>query len=168
MATTNIKRQKELPIEELKRIFYYDFNTETLRWKIRTKKTLPGSPAGAANKSGHMMVSYNNEKFYVHRVVFALFNNRWPNGIIDHIDRNRGNNNPNNLREADDNQNNYNMKMRIDNSSGVRGVSKHCGGWHAEVQAKGIRYRKWFKSKEKAIKWAIETRKQVFGEFFNG
>jgi hypothetical protein len=58
-----------------------------------------------------------------HRVVFAMHYGRWPNGHIDHIDRDPSNNRPENLREASNQQNAFNRKLKATNTSGYRGVS---------------------------------------------
>ena len=58
----------------------------------------------------------------VHRVVFALYNNRWPSCAIDHINGDRRDNRPSNLREATAEQNAQNRGVHSNNLSGYIGV----------------------------------------------
>lgn len=64
-----------------------------------------------------------NTTIYMHRLVAKLMGLN-PNSDIDHKDRNRFNNQRNNLREATQTQNNGNMSLRKDNLVKLKGVSK--------------------------------------------
>jgi len=48
-------------------------------------------------------VKYRGKKITLsaHRVVFALVHGQWPTLVVDHIDRDRLNNRPSNLRDVD-------------------------------------------------------------------
>ena len=61
--------------------------------------------------------------YLAHRVVFALHHGRWPSAFVDHIDRNRLNNRPENLREASAKQNNWNRRVKRGATSAMKGVS---------------------------------------------
>jgi hypothetical protein len=70
----------------------------------------------------------------VHRLIFALHNGRFPNKDIDHINHNRSDNRPENLREVDKAENNKNYSKYSNNSSGITGVSKKGKKWQARIQ----------------------------------
>lgn len=61
------------------------------------------------------------------------------NGCIDHIDRNKLNNQFKNLRLATVNQNQYNCVAQVNNSSGFKGVSRirKSSKWLAQIRANG-------------------------------
>lgn len=160
MATTNINRKKEIPIKDLKAVFYIE--SGALKWKSdRSAGTKAGDIAGYPNKAGYYDVSFRKVRYYAHRIVFAMTHNRWPEGVIDHVDKNKANNDPSNLRDVTDSKNNFNQKIKSLNTSGAVGVSSHSGGWSGEVRAYGVRYRKWFKEFEDAASWVEKTRKRV-------
>jgi hypothetical protein len=77
--------------------------------------------------------------FYAHRVIWAIKNGEWPNGVIDHRNRSRQFNKTDNLRDVTREQNQRNMKRNARNKSGVNGVfwnnEKKC--WTARIRSGG-------------------------------
>lgn len=59
--------------------------------------------------------------------------------LIDHVNGNGLDNRRANLRWATDQQNKHNARVRIDSTSGVKGVcwSKHAGKWRAQIGLHG-------------------------------
>ena len=77
---------------------------------------------------------------HVHRIVAEAFLGPRPTGRqVDHIDRNRFNNAACNLRYVTPSQNAQNSGLRIDNTSGVKGVfwDKRKGKWIAQIGCEG-------------------------------
>lgn len=131
-----------------------------LRWKQRPTDMFEGSPedrerlcktwntrfagkeAGAVSKATkYKRVSILGIPMKFHRVVFALHNGRWPDGVVDHEDGVELENGPQNLRSVDQATNMKNQKRRITNSSGVMGVS-FCNrrkNWCTYIHADGRR-----------------------------
>ena len=70
------------------------------------------------------MLNFNGESHNLHRLVFVLYNkvNIDSNIVIDHIDRNKTNNHPSNLRATDYFGNNRNSSDYSCNKSGHRGI----------------------------------------------
>lgn len=101
----------------------------------------PGDPAGALTHNGYVMCTVEGERMQAHKIVWALENNCFPQpGFdIDHIDGDKTNNSPDNLRLATRSQNNYNARKRRNNTSGFKGVSfdKSRGRWDARIRAEG-------------------------------
>ena len=58
---------------------------------------------------------------------------------VDHIDRNRANNRRENLRSCHKTENLWNVGLRTDNSSGVRGVNFSDGYYVARISVHGKR-----------------------------
>lgn len=94
-----------------------------------------GQPAGGKTLNGYYSVKIESKSFFAHRVVYALsrettlFNDLF----IDHIDRNKQNNHPDNLRLATRSLNSINRFVRKPtkinplNTSGVTNVYFHSG-----------------------------------------
>ncbi len=70
---------------------------------------------------------------FMHRLINATP----PDGITDHIDRDRLNNRRRNLRTASRSVNSLNGDVPVTNRSGYRGVSWHSGKWRAAIVVNG-------------------------------
>jgi len=94
------------------------------------------------NGSGYIIVRVDNVLLRAHRVAWALVNNEWPAGEIDHINGNPSDNRLDNLRIANRLQNMKNIKKPKTNKSGYKGVSWHKQGkfWQAHIRADGKNY----------------------------
>ena len=97
--------------------------------------------------------------FGVHRLIaIAFIPNPEHKTQVDHIDTNRLNNKLDNLRWASNSENNYNSKIRTDNTSGSKGVyfDKSSNKWRVQINVNGKRlYVGRFTKKEDAIKARI-------------
>jgi hypothetical protein len=84
-------------------------------------------------------VSISGAFYRVHRIVFFMHYGYEPEFGVDHIDCNRKNNRPSNLRPATDQQNVGNIKPPRHNTSGFKGVYRHSRGakWCAQIKRNG-------------------------------
>jgi len=73
---------------------------------------------------GYYRMKAYGKTWLVHRVIFAIYEGWWPD-MVDHIDRDKTNNQLSNLRAARRNQNTVNSRPRSDNTTGWRGVIYH-------------------------------------------
>ena len=71
-----------------------------------------------------------------HRMIFYLVHGYLPEEV-DHIDENKHNNHPLNLRAATRSQNKMNVRVISSNSTGYIGVCKHRNKWQASITVKG-------------------------------
>jgi hypothetical protein len=110
-------------------LFYYK-DGELYNKITRNNRSIKDKIAGTLCKNGYKQVTINNKSFMVHRIIFALHYKYLPEEI-DHIDRNRLNNNIENLRAADRSINNKNIDYfykkgkpiyQTNQQSGYRGV----------------------------------------------
>ena len=107
------------------------------KWNAR----YAGRPAGTTYK-GYIRVCLTIDgrhvMFRAHRIAFFVLHGRAPVGDIDHIDGDRSNNRPCNLREASRSENMRNAKAPVTNTSGVVGVTwdKSEGSWKAQANSK--------------------------------
>lgn len=126
------KHVKPVVYELLKNYFYIDETSPSgLRWSVDIKswdghksQVKAGQVAGTMTKLGYWETHLDNACYKVHRIVWALFNKQDTptNKIVDHINRNRGDNSPENLRIVSAEQNALNVGLRKNNTSGVKGV----------------------------------------------
>lgn len=65
-----------------------------------------------AKSDGYYQVHYLGRILPAHHVVWFLTTGEWPKDIIDHIDRNKSNNRPDNLREVNDELNQRNKGQK--------------------------------------------------------
>ena len=106
----------------------------------RHSKQRKGDSPKAVSKEGYLRVTVSRKGYLVHRIVFLMSYGYLPE-CIDHIDRDKLNNRPINLRNADKKINSWNRGNQKNNTSGYRGVSwnKNAGKWHAYIKVDGKR-----------------------------
>lgn len=91
----------------------------------------------------------NGKKIRMHRFLLGE-----PEGLVDHIDRDKLNNTRENLRVVSYSENTINTDIRADNTSGYKGVSfdKFGARWRAFIYREGRRINLGsFKKKSEAI-----------------
>ena len=98
-------------IDYLRECFEADFEAGELYWRQRPlahfaangaswNTRFAGKKAGRCRKDGYCEVVINGNLHLIHRVIWALFHDKWPDNVIDHIDRNPSNNCIDNLRDV--------------------------------------------------------------------
>lgn len=141
-----------IPASELHRYLVCDFETGKLFWKERSMDMFDqdfvgkrwndryaGKEAFTSSHNGYFLGRIHKRGYQAHRVVFAMFHGRWPGELLDHIDLDKTNNRPENLREATRLQNAWNKSLTAQNSSGFKGVSydRATGRWCAQIWQNG-------------------------------
>lgn len=135
--------------------FTYDAETGELFWKERPPShfkrpgwatTFNRKCAGkSAIKKGHaaykvVTFSINGKVFtqYAHRIIYEMHFGSLPNGVqIDHINGNKLDNRPCNLRSCSRSQNGMNVKGRRHSRSGLKGVAPSDKKWMAYIVIDG-------------------------------
>ena len=123
------------------------------------------------NNTGYQYVGLpingHHKRFSVHYLVAITF---IPNPLnlseIDHIDRNKLNNNCDNLRWITKQANNLNKNVKDINNSGTTGVywSGRRNKWYAQIK---INYKQIYLGSFKSKDRAIEVRKEAEEKFWN-
>lgn len=163
------------PVSKLKKVFLVR-DDGALVWREQKDKPktwntrFAGAVAGSLEKSGYVLACIDYKKYRAHRIVFAITYGYDPHPLqIDHIDGNRSNNRPCNLRVATNSQNNANKNKLIStNKTGARGVcfKKATGRFQASVGVNGKnKHVGYFGTIQDAAAAAEKAREKHFGEF---
>lgn len=140
--------------EFLKECFDYDAISGEIFWSYsrprghfpteRSYRTymanIAGLRAGGVGKyHGYRYVTVCQKLLKEHRVIYALHFGQHPEGLIDHIDRDKTNNKIENLRIVSDAINSRNTRKYSNNTSGYTGVYFHKAKrhWRARVRHDG-------------------------------
>jgi len=123
-------------LQELKE--YLDYNPETgkVYWrKSPAHAVQAGKEAGCFCKSsGRYLICFRSKLHHAGRLIWFYMTGQWPEGVIDHKDRNPLNNRWDNLRDVDKVINNQNsIVARSHNKCGYRGVSTTKWGFQARI-----------------------------------
>lgn len=88
--------------------------------------------------------------------------------LVDHENQNKLDNQRSNLRNATKSENAINSKLRINNTSGFRGVQfeKRTGKWFARIKVQGkVKSLGTFEDFDKAVEARIMAERHYFGVF---
>lgn len=151
-------------------LLYLDSEYE-LRWKIDRPHCKKDSLAGSVNSEGYTQITVNGVNYYGHRIAYMLIHSidiLESEIILDHVDGNKANNRPDNLRLANKSTNAMNRGKQANNSSGFKGVSfrKDRNKWLAKITKDGkAHHLGLFESKEKAALAYRQAAPEIHGEF---
>ena len=165
-----IKRNPLPSLETLNRLFRLDAERGVLVRRItRAPNALAGAVVGTIDGKGYLHVNIENAFYRVHRIVFYMHYGYDPDIGLDHVDGDRRNNRPENLRPATvhENAGNY-ARLPRNNKSGYRGVSLNTrsGKWHAQIKIYGKQtYLGRYDTPEEAADVYAEAANKHFGKF---
>lgn len=129
------------PIELLRRMFVYNERTGWLVNRYtRSHNARAGERAGSANartKKRYVSIA-GYGKIQESRIIWAMRYGAWPEKVLDHKDRNGGNNKISNLRDTTQSINSRNRSLRSDNTTGHRGVYRYGSKWLAKIDRKHL------------------------------
>ncbi len=100
--------RSDITPELLRERLSYCPTTGVLRWKVGPNA---GKPAGGV-KSGYVRIAISGVNVFAHRAAWAITHGKWPNEVIDHINRNRQDNRLENLRDVSGTENARNKGKR--------------------------------------------------------
>lgn len=117
----------------------YDPATGIFRWRVSRHGVKAGSIAGYTDAEGRRRMTVDGHHDKASRFAWLYMTGEWPSGMVDHRDRNPGNNRWNNLREADQSKNQANAGIRADNTTGAKGVTYSKGRYVSRIRHQGER-----------------------------
>ncbi|WP_129965774.1 HNH endonuclease signature motif containing protein [Escherichia coli] len=119
----------------------FEYRNGDLYWKIKPKhgKVCVGDLAGCVcSTTSYRLIKYKQNMYLAHHIIWEMHNGPIPEGYqIDHFDRNRLNNNIENLFLVTPQQNQQNRNVQKNNKLGVTGVYFHKNAYDAFIHVNG-------------------------------
>lgn len=159
---------KPLPSQEYLRSIFID-EGNTVSWKVRKANGVPAGSKATSALHGYYSVNVDGRRLLVHRVLFKMRHGYDPQ-VIDHIDGNKLNNKPDNLRPCTHSQNMCNSGATR-SPLGIRnvGIDKRSGKFTVRIRKDGKTHSGGDYDKlEDAAKAADELRRILHGAFAHG
>jgi hypothetical protein len=168
--------------EELRRIVHYDPIAGEFTWLRREPRSgieridngwntrFEGKPiAMRLDRKGYRIIGIvPHGNMAAHRLAWLYVTGAWPTCEIDHINGIPLDNRIANLREATRLQNVSNQKIRVNNTTGIKGVSwsKKSKRWYAYISQERKMYALGlFDNLDEAVKTRKDAEIRFFGEF---
>jgi|SRR5215471_19524433 len=124
----------------LQELLDYDPDTGAFRWKVSVSNVKAGTMAGVKRNGEYETIGINSTYYQAHRLAWLHFYGEWPDGIIDHINRDKSDNRISNLRIVTRAENMANSKLNKRNISGINGVTFNKASayrWKVQVTTNG-------------------------------
>lgn len=150
-------------------VYEYSHDTGEFKYKIKYSKFNRGDVAGSKHNRGYRVIRFRGKAILAHHAAWFFAYGYWP-VEIDHRDNDKTNNAISNLRLCSRSQNQCNMPIRSNNTSGFKGVSwsKQKNKWRAKCILNGVEYNGgFFDDIESANNAAIDIRRKLHGEWAN-
>jgi len=122
---------EQIDPDQIRLLFDYDPSTGVF---VRLNTNHHRKHVGTLTPFGHRQIRVDGVLTMAHRMAWAYVYGEWPPTNLDHINGKPDDNRIENLRLATPKQNQENVKLRTDNSSGVRGVN-----WNARMKQWAVR-----------------------------
>jgi hypothetical protein len=132
----------------------YEPETGNFYWRVKRGRQAAKSRAGSVKDRGYISIFFDGHRHYAHRLAVLAMTGAMPDGVVDHIDGDTGNNRWENLRVVSQSENMENRRFRAqaNSKSGLIGASPHAnGGFVAQITRGGRhRYLGYFKTADEA------------------
>jgi len=159
---------KRPTIQRLFELFLVPDNGQLFRKPERSSEMEIRQAVGTNGSDGYISTSIDGWNVRVHVIVFAMTRGSWPEGEIDHINGNKRDNRPDNLRDCKRFQNMHNRPKQRNSRSGIRGVhwSTQRRKWLAQIMVnRKVHYLGLFDDPQEAGKAYREASIRLLGEF---
>ena len=102
--------------------------------RLRQKREV-GTEAGTLRSDGYIRIKIDKKGYFAHRLAWFYVNKEMPK-TLDHINRIKNDNRIENLREVSCSENQQNVSLRKNNTSGFHGVywNKRKNRWFGQIR----------------------------------
>lgn len=152
----------------LKELFTYNKTTGFFKYKISRGRCMHGDIAGSLSTRRYVRIRIDNIDYGAHRLVFMYITGEWPKDQVDHKNQIKDDNRWTNLRDCTPEQNQGNVPLRSNNTSGYKGVcwNKKTEMWISRISHKSKRISLGsFTCKHEAAGHYNNAALKYFGEF---
>jgi AP2 domain. len=151
----------------LKELLHYNPLTGIFTLLIASKRRRVGHTFGPKHPGSYVTIFLDGKIYKAHHLAWLYTHGRFPKVMLDHENRDKGDNAIKNLREATAQQNACNKRYRRkDNTTGFRGVSPSGKRWVAACTANGKAYHLGSYATPEEASAAYEKRSaELHGEF---
>jgi hypothetical protein len=170
---SSLSQRKRLPTQAyLRQRLDYDPTSGIFVWlpkpgDDRLTKSWNGRYAGKEAgyiDEGYRLIHLDELTYQAANLAWVYVTGSEPEGLVDHRDCRSSNNAFENLREADEFQNNCNRRSSA--ASGLKGAYLVGGKWHSAISRKGQVYRLGsFPTADAAHRAYVEAAQELHGEF---
>jgi hypothetical protein len=105
--------KETLTAERLRELLHYDPDTGDFTWRTARKRIPAGAIAGTVERGFRRITiggGRHGPRYSAHRLAWLYMTGAWPNGYLDHINRDPDDNRFANLRLATNSQNQANTR----------------------------------------------------------
>lgn len=130
----------ELSADRARELLNYDPDTGRFTWRVNRGRLAAGAPAGSTRKDGYVVLVVDRVKLLAHRVAWLMSHGVMPEGDVDHINGQPGDNRLDNLRDVSRRDNLQNRRTPQSSSkTGRLGVTwdKRTGRWKSAIRVDG-------------------------------
>jgi hypothetical protein len=160
-------------MEEFRKIATYKYSISNLG-NVRNDMTNRILKPGIDGNGYYVVILYKNGKpktMKLHRLIaLAFIDNLNDKKCVDHKNNNKLDNNINNLKWCTYQENNQNVSMKSNNSSGIKSISwfKRDSKWRAKITLDGIQIHiGYYDTIEDATIARVNKANQAFGQYKN-
>ena len=160
--------------ELLRSMLHYDKEVGIFTWIVDRHRHRAGTVAGSLSthegRPDRWQIEVLGKTYFASRLAWLWVHGRWPNGLVDHRDRDTLNNQFNNLREADECQNSWNSthKPGHKHMQGVHFDKRTPNRWRARIVVnKKTIYIGPFATEAEAHKAYKQAAKEKHGSFYS-
>lgn len=158
------KSTSVLTAEQLRAALAYDPATGIFTRRTKWGSQQVGDTPGCKSPQGYWQIGVNSKTYPAHRLAWLHVHGEWPEGDIDHINRDRSDNRLENLRAVNRSENLHNSPNR--KKSGVKGVSLVSPSWQKRTKniwraSIMINYKRYYLGAYATFEEAVKARKQA-------
>lgn len=118
------QKVRALTQERLKACLSYSSETGEFIWLRSSRRIGSGLPAGYFGLGGYRLIRIDGHAYRGNRLAWLYVHGSWPEGMIDHVNGNTGDDRISNLRDVSSEVNQQNRRAaQVNSRTGVLGVS---------------------------------------------